>query len=499
VSVARGMMLGALLLAGCIKVNPADGAFVCGPASKCPDGYYCAGNNTCWHMGHAVNLDMSMPDLLQPSCAATMSCMVNQACKQASDCATGSCSNGFCQLVSDSPKWIAMSVAPLAGPRAESAGFVTSDGRLVIVSGLSASSTVTDAVIDYKIGSGASKSYTALPNPRYGHTGSLGSDGRFYVMGGCRVPNCATPTNLVDAFDYTANTWSSPAAPAALNVARRHAASAYAGGKLWIFGGYDGSKVLGSVEVYNPGAPDSWTQIAPVLPTPRTGLAAVTGADGRVYTIGGGDSTFTVAPSLEIFDPKTMTWSTGANMSMGRIAPEAVLAPDGRIYAMGGAANAGTFDSVPTVEAYTPATNTWAAVAQLNMPRLDGLALVGPDNRIYVMGGYVAPGADMGTSYLPSTMVEVYGPAMAVAPGTGTAGATNVSITGSNFAANAVVDIFFGDRASAPVASGNSDGNGNISVPINFIIPANAMSGSAKIFAVDRKSQYPAVTTFAVQ
>jgi hypothetical protein len=70
---------------------------------------------------------------------------------------------------------------------------------------------------------------------------------------------------------------------------------------------------------------------------------------------------------------------------------------------------------------------------------------------------------------------------------------------GSNFAANAVVDVFFGDRGSTPVASGNTDESGSISAPISFILPATATSGSAKIFAVDRKSQYPALATFAVQ
>jgi hypothetical protein len=488
VSAARGVLCGALLVAGCIKVNPADGAFACGAASKCPDGYYCAGNNTCWHNGHAVTLDMST------GCAASMTCMANQACKQPSDCTTGSCLKGFCQLVSDSPKWISMGVSPLAGPRSETVGFTTSDGLLVSVSGLIAGdATATDVVMDYKVGAGNQKSYASIPHARYGQTGAPGPDGRFYVTGGCTSSMC--PTALVDAFDYAANVWNAAAAPAALNIARRHAASAYAGGKLWVFGGFDGKNVLGSIEVYNPGSPDSWTTIAAVLPTPRTGLSAVTGADGRVYTIGGGDSTNTPAPSLEIFDPKTMTWSTGANLSLGRGLSGAVAAPDGRIYTIGGFGD----NQVATVEAYTSSTNTWVPVADLTVARFGALALVGPDNRIYVLGGDVVGGGDMGTDPNPSPTVEVYGPVMAVAPGIGTAGATNVSITGSNFAANAAIDIFFGDRASAPVASGNTDANGAIGAPINFIIPGNATKGSAKIFAVDRKSQYPAVTTFAVQ
>jgi hypothetical protein len=483
VNPARRALVGVLLVASCIKVNPADGAFVCGTGGKCPDGYYCADNNTCWHNGRA-------PDLGK----------VNQPCARPSDCSTGSCLGGFCQLVSDSPKWIATGVPPLSIPRTDFAGFVTSDGLLMSISGATADGGNTDTVMDYKIGTGNLKSYAPIPDLRYGHTGAVGPDGRFYVIGGCTVSQgCATTD--VSVFDYAANAWNSPVAPAGINVGRRHAASAYAGGELWVFGGFDGTKVLGSIEVYNPALPDSWTKIAPVLPTPRTGLAAVTGADDRVYIIGGGDVTLTSAPSLEIFDSKMMSWSIGANMSTGRLAPAAVAAPDGRIYAIGGSEDAKSDVPPPlsTVEAYAPATNTWVPVAGLNVPRLSGVALVGPDNRIYFMGGYIAASGDMGTSLVASAVVEVYGPAMAVAPGTGTAGATNVSITGSNFAADAGVDIFFGDRTSTPVATGNTDGHGNLSAPISFIIPAKSPRGIVKIFAVDRKSQYPAVATFAVQ
>jgi hypothetical protein len=489
VSAAR-LVLAALVVASCVKVDPPDGAFACGTGGKCPDGYYCASNNTCYQNGHTVDMG---------ACAGGM-CTVNQACNQPSDCSTGSCLAGYCQLVSDSPKWISTGVPPLSGPRAEFAAFVSSDQFFIDVSGaVDGNDTVTDTVTGYKIGAGIQKSDAAIPHARYGHSGAIGPDGRFYVTGGCSMPGCpaSTTLTLVDAFDYASNSWNSPAAPAALNAARRHAASAYAGGKLWVFGGYDGSKVLGSIEVYNPGSPDSWTTIAAVLPTPRTGLAAVTGGDDRVYTIGGGDSTFTSAPSLEIFDPKTMTLSPGANMSIGRGLMGAVAAPDGRIYAIGGYGQSGP--PVATVEAYTPATDTWVPVAQVNVARYGGVALIGADDRIYFMGGEVAGGNDGGTDVSASAIVEVYGPAITVAPGTGTAGATNVSISGSNFAANAVVDVFFGDRGSAPVASGNTDESGSISAPVSFILPANATSGSAKIFAVDRKSQYPAVTTFVVQ
>ena len=52
----RVLLAGALLLAGCVKVNPADGAFTCGAGGACPDGYHCAADNRCWNNGHEPDL-----------------------------------------------------------------------------------------------------------------------------------------------------------------------------------------------------------------------------------------------------------------------------------------------------------------------------------------------------------------------------------------------------------------------------------------------------------
>ena len=45
-----------------------------------------------------------------------------------------------------------------------------------------------------------------------------------------------------------------------MNTARRHHASAVVGGKLYVFGGFDGKEWLSTAEVYDP-ASDSWAQV----------------------------------------------------------------------------------------------------------------------------------------------------------------------------------------------------------------------------------------------
>ena len=53
------------------------------------------------------------------------------------------------------------------------------------------------------------------------------------------------------------------------------------------------------------------------------------------------------------------TWSTVASMPTPRYALAAVAGADGRIYAIGGAMGLG-FSPLSTMEAYTPFTNTWS-------------------------------------------------------------------------------------------------------------------------------------------
>jgi hypothetical protein len=56
------------IVGGCLDVDAIDGSLVCStvPDRKCPMGFYCAPNNTCWRNGHGF-YDMSIGgDLASP-------------------------------------------------------------------------------------------------------------------------------------------------------------------------------------------------------------------------------------------------------------------------------------------------------------------------------------------------------------------------------------------------------------------------------------------------
>jgi uncharacterized repeat protein (TIGR01451 family) len=151
-------------------------------------------------------------------------------------------------------------------------------------------------------------------------------------------------------------------------------------------------------EVVPVRAAPAWATVAP-MPTARYGLAAATGPDGRIYAIGGGNTTGTQSfNTVEAYAPGTNTWVTAAPMSTVRSELAAATGTDGRIYAIGG-------NGLNTVEVYTPAMNTWAAVAPMLTDRTELAAATGPDGRTYAIGGRKSGVGPINTveAYTPST------------------------------------------------------------------------------------------------
>jgi N-acetylneuraminic acid mutarotase len=118
------------------------------------------------------------------------------------------------------------------------------------------------------------------------------------------------------------------------------------------------------------------------MTTPRDGLAAATGPDGRIYAIGGFDTDY--LSSVEAYDVATNSWTHVASMVHPRYTFAAVTGPDKQIYAIGGEFR---FASINTVEVYNTATNSWSPVAPMTTPRRQLAAAVGKDGRIYAIGG----------------------------------------------------------------------------------------------------------------
>ena len=133
-----------------------------------------------------------------------------------------------------------------------------------------------------------------------------------------------------------------------------------------------------------PSRAGTWTRKAD-MPTARFAHTSV--VDGKIYAIGALQGSGRTT-KVEAYDPATDTWAAKADMPTTRtfIATSVV---DGKIYVIGGSSSWGGA-SLTTVEAYDPVTDTWTKKA--DMPAVRGACGTGVVNgKIYAIGGYRGP------------------------------------------------------------------------------------------------------------
>jgi len=170
-----------------------------------------------------------------------------------------------------------------------------------------------------------------MPTARWTQTAVAGLDCTIYVIGGFdNIAYLAT----VEAYDPLTQTWTTRAP---MPTGRANPAAARANdGRIFVFGGRNGSASLNVVEAYDPSS-NTWATMAP-MPTRRTGPGAAAAYNGMIYVIGGSQVGFPEVwvRTVEAYDPLSNTWATVAPLPTARSHFAAVLGMDGRIYAMGG-------------------------------------------------------------------------------------------------------------------------------------------------------------------
>jgi N-acetylneuraminic acid mutarotase len=296
---------------------------------------------------------------------------------------------------------------PLPTPRVEFAAVLGPDGSIYAFGGYSNGSILKSVdVYDPRVNKWNTTSVADMPTPRDSFAAVVGPNGRIYLFGGYTNGGIL---KSVDVYDPTKNTWSTGTVPDMPTPRARFAAVLGPDGRIYLLGGVSSTfgGVLNTVDVYDPVA-NKWSTI-PVMPTPRYDFAAVVGPDGRIYALGGLNATNgSGLTTVDVYNLKTNRWSTGTvpDMPTPRAGFAAVVGPDGRIYALGsGIANGrGGVDAVKTVDAYDVKTNSWSPVPPMLTPHGVFAAVLGPDHRIYVLGGMSASG-----SALPTVEVG-YGP-----------------------------------------------------------------------------------------
>jgi len=202
-------------------------------------------------------------------------------------------------------------------------------------------------------------------------------------------------------------------ATGSMTVARtNHTATLLSNGKVLIAGGYDGTKVLASAELYDPAA-GTFTATGSMT-TARRWHTATLLPNGMVLIVSGSRA--------ELYDPNTGTFMATGSSTVSRIQHTATLLQSGMVLITGG--TDGT-NALASAELYDPAAGTLTATGNLTVTRYQHAATLLQSGMVLVAGGFVPPTAMYQTFGL--TSAELYDPKAGVFTATGDMGGWNSS------------------------------------------------------------------------
>lgn len=229
------------------------------------------------------------------------------------------------------------------------------------------------------IGAARPAEHPRLLTARYG-AGAAGIGDAVYVVGGSAETDFIGDIERIDLRSGEVRRMRATVHP------RRYLTAEAVGGRVYVVGGYDSTGALSpNLEIYDPEA-DAVT-LGPSLPTPRY-FASSAVLDGRIYVVGGslmrGDSP--TSSVVEIYDVGAKSGTPGPPLSVARQAE--VVALDGRIYAIGG------YDgsrATRVFEVLDPAEGRWRRLDDLPFP-ISAHRAVAVAGRIYTFGDYYEMG-----------------------------------------------------------------------------------------------------------
>ena len=143
--------------------------------------------------------------------------------------------------------------------------------------------------------------------------------------------------------------------------------------KIYFCGGWTGEEKLNKLEEFDCES-NTWTELAP-MPNAQDHIAMAT-LNEHIFVAGGNDDFDNSLSTVLKYSPSTDTWAEVKEMNEARYDHELVSLEDA-IYAIGG-------DSSNTVECYKPSTNEWNYVAPMRKER-SNFSAISHLNKIYVI------------------------------------------------------------------------------------------------------------------
>jgi N-acetylneuraminic acid mutarotase len=170
-------------------------------------------------------------------------------------------------------------------------------------------------------------------------------------------------------------------------------------GTVYSVGGFDGSNVVATGFAYNVYT-GTWTKIASMPVTREKPNVAFAG--GRLYVTGGWNPIGVPIAETDSYDPVRNTWTT-VSPDPQPTAAAGVAVAGGEIYVVGGCTNAFCSTTSSTVARYDPVAGTWASVAPYPHP-VAWESCGGIRGIVYCAGGFDGTNSHSdGYAYNPAT------------------------------------------------------------------------------------------------
>ncbi len=281
-------------------------------------------------------------------------------------------------------RWLEVSSLP--GGRGGMASAVY-EGAIYIFGGQTSQGT-TAATLRYRPSPGGWETLADKPTPVSDIQAVLIGD-LIYVPGG--KDRTGKPVSQLEVYSPRLNRWETLAPiPAALSGYSLAASE----GRLYLFGGWDGSAYSAAVYSYDP-AGNTW-QARAALPSPR-GLTAAALVENKIYVIGGTDGKEALRSVLVYFpqrdQPGDHPWDERAPLSEGRYGMGSASLAN-VIYLVGGINDSKKPGELPPVQ-YQTLTDRWSTFDRPGVAVGDQPAVLALDTRLHILGGIGSNGPDV--------------------------------------------------------------------------------------------------------
>lgn len=267
----------------------------------------------------------------------------------------------------------------MPGARYHSAGAAVGR-KIYILGGTTNSSDYYASNFEYDPVSNSWATRAAMPNGRFGLAAAAVA-GRVYAIGGIKT---TVVQSANEAYDPVSNTWTPAGTLRGIPTPREGLVLAVAAGKIYAIGGQDaGGTVYGKVEVYDPGS-DTWDISAPPMSPARRGAAAAV-LGNKIYVTGGYNIGY--KSDVSVYDTSAKSWGIAPPLQIQR-AGHATAAVGNKVYVFAGY----NIAYQNKTEVFDPANSTWTYAAPIPAPR-ESMGYATLNGRLYLAGGLGGGGA----------------------------------------------------------------------------------------------------------